>query len=106
MVSVVMIGTFSMMMLTSTNLFNNNQQSVQRMTVFEQESRNKVLALYEESDWQSLTKDIINTPAGDLTVEYTHESPTRHYTESLKMTIRLDNIEEEFTLERSVIGNE
>lgn len=106
MVSVVMIGTFSMMMLTSTNLFNRNQQSVQKMTIFEQESRNKVLAIYEENEWQGLTNNVINTPAGDLTVEYTYESPTEYYTELLKVKVGLDGMEEVFALERSVIRNE
>lgn len=106
MVSIVMLGTFSMMMLTTSNFFNNNQMSIRENTLFEQESRNKVLEVYEENKWENLTKETVTTPVGDLTVTYIYQTPGEYYTESVDITFNLNENVKELTLERSVVENE
>lgn len=103
LVSLSLLLGFATMMLTTTRFFNKNQVEIRMATNLKQESRNKVLELYEENNWENLGNEIIVSPVGDIKVEYDYQGSANPYqTNTLKVTFLLDEFQEEYTIERSV----
>lgn len=105
MVSIIILTVFASIMLTATQFFNNNQYDLRKKTTIEQTSRNKILDIYELDDWEQLSDEKIDTSTGPLEIRYNRLPISDYQTETIEVMFILDELNESYQLERSVLTN-
>ena len=79
-----------------------HKHNVNEYNSLSQEINNQIASIYNESDWESLENEIINTQHGDIKVKYKLQGVTEFATSKLLVTFSYKNTEDNYTLERSV----
>lgn len=103
MVSLVVLMSFTGMMVSATHFMARSQQRVRQTTHYNQVMHNRVSTLYTEPDWSQLDEEEVDTPDGTVAITYDYEGihPT-YQTDRLVITFTLNEQTESVPLERSV----
>lgn len=107
MVSLVVLMSFTGMMVSATRFMASSQQQVRQTTHYNQVVHNRVMALYTTPDWDQLAEEAIDTPDGPVEITYNYEGVHPIYqTEGMTVEVTMGSQTETLTLERSVYVNE
>lgn len=103
MVSLVVLMSFTGMMVSATQFMANSQQQIRQGTHFNQVVHNRVMQLYDEPEWDELEDEEVETPDGIMVIRFDHNGINNAYqTDSLTVDFTLGDAAEQLNLERSV----